>query len=107
MTAETLVAIISGSAAAAVVSGVTSIILWVLNNRKKKDETSERCVSGLQILLYDRIKHLGLKYIEEGCIYAEDLEDLKRMHKIYHDELNGNGYLDNIMGRVNALPLKQ
>ena len=100
---EMVITVLSGSAAAAVVSGVTSIVLWWLNNRKKKSA----CEMGLQILLYDRIKHLGLHYIEDGEIYAEDLEDLQRMHKVYHDTLAGNGYLDNIMKRVNALPLKQ
>lgn len=98
-----ILALLSGSASAAVVSGIVSIVLWLLNNRKKKSA----CEMGLQILLYDRIKHLGLRYVEDGEIYAEDLEDLQRMHKVYHDTLNGNGYLDNIMKRVNALPLKQ
>lgn len=107
MNTEILAAIVGGSAAGAFISGAFSVVLWILNNRKKKDAASERCVSGLQILLYDRIKHLGLKHIAEGDIYAEDLEDLQRMHKIYHDELDGNGYLDSIMKRVKELPLKQ
>lgn len=106
MSVEMVVSIISGSAAAAVVSGVTSIVLWILNNKKQKDTSGEKCISGLQVLLYDRIKYLGLHHIERGYICAEDLEDLQRMHKIYHNDLNGNGYLDNIMTRVNKLPLK-
>ncbi|MGN1057932.1 MAG: hypothetical protein ACI4Q7_01065 [Candidatus Avelusimicrobium sp.] len=107
MSEELIIAILGGSASAAIVSGVTQIILWILNNRKKKDESGEKCVSGLQVLLYDRVKYLGLRHIEHGYISAEDLEDLQRMHKIYHNDLNGNGYLDNIMKRVNELPLKQ
>ena len=33
----------------------------------------------------------------------EEYEDLKRMHKVYHDELGGNVFLDAIMEEVNKL----
>ena len=35
----------------------------------------------------------------------EDYEDLKRMHKVYHDpdKLNGNGFLDGLMAEVEDL----
>ena len=57
-------------------------------------------------ILYDRIKHLGKSYIARGWITVEELEDLTNMHKVYHDKdkLNGNGFLDELMKSVNALP---
>jgi hypothetical protein len=53
-------------------------------------------------ILYDRIKHLGKSYIARGWITVEELEDLKNMHKVYHDpdKLNGNGFLDDLMNAV-------
>jgi hypothetical protein len=85
-----------------VVSGVVSIITLIIN---RKDKNSKQ-TKGLRILLYDRIKHLGRCYIEAQEVSFDDLEDLDAMHKVYHDDLGGNGYLDNIMTRVHALPLK-
>lgn len=105
MTKELLVSILSGSAAAAVVSGITSVVLWYLNNRKKDDEKIKNLTDGVQVLLYDRIKYLGVHHIEAGEIAPEDLEDLQRMHKTYHDQLGGNGYLDTIMSKVKKLPV--
>ena len=54
-------------------------------------------------ILYDRIKHLAKSYIKRGWISVEEYEDLKRMHKVYHDELGGNGFLDANMEEVNKL----
>lgn len=58
------------------------------------------------MLLYDRIKHLGKSYIERGSISTDELEDLVEMHAIYHEDLDGNGFLDAIMASVKALPIK-
>ena len=63
-------------------------------------------IAGLRILLYERIKFLANTYIRHGYISSEDLEDLISMHKIYHGPLKGNGYLDELMGRVKNLPIK-
>jgi hypothetical protein len=54
-------------------------------------------------ILYDRIKHLAKAYIRRGWIYMEEYEDLDRMHKVYHDELEGNGFLDTVMTEVRKL----
>ena len=50
-------------------------------------------------------KHLGKAHISRGCITFEDLEDLVEMHNIYHDSLNGNGYLDKLMSQVGKLDI--
>ena len=34
------------------------------------------------------------------------MEDLIQMHKIYHDDLEGNGYLDKVMADVQKLKIK-
>ena len=56
---------------------------------------------------YDRIRHLGQKYIADGSVDFDDRRILNQMHKSYHDGLGGNGDLDNIMGEVNKLPLRK
>ena len=91
-------AILGSGALSAIISGVFGVVA------KRKDKATS-INSGVMIILYDRIKYLGKKYISEESIAFDDLEDLIKMHEIYHN-MGGNGYLDKIMVQVKALPLK-
>jgi hypothetical protein len=101
--------IILASCGGALVGGLFSVITWILNRRAVKKDKSEAqkggIAAGVQILLYNQIKTLACAHIKKGEITTEDLEDLMRMHKIYHDELHGNGYLDELMHAVLALKI--
>lgn len=127
---EALLAILGGSVGSALVAGTFGLIQWRLNRKaQKEDQASARkaadsksrdeeledikkkmdvLVIADRTLLYDRIKHLGKSYIERGYVTMEELEDLNLMHSVYHDKdkLNGNGFLDNVMAAVRALPLR-
>ncbi|HNX13850.1 MAG TPA: hypothetical protein PK854_12300 [Oscillospiraceae bacterium] len=96
---EIFAAILGSGALSALISGVFAL---VRDQRAKKDGVR----AGVRQLLYDKIKYLGRKYAAAGEVSEEDLEDLIDMHKIYHDELCGNGYLDHVMAGVRALPAK-
>ena len=93
-----LIAIISSSALSAIISGLFSM---AASKRKKHDAVT----AGVRQLLYDRIKHLCKDHLSRGYIASNDLEDLRRMHKIYHDDLGGNGFLDNLMDAVGRLEI--
>ena len=110
---------------AGIVAGLFGLWQWRLNRKaQKEDKAAEQevvsCAArGREIkqlqdtvnalivadrtILYDRIKHLAKSYIKRGYITVEEYEDLKRMHKVYHDELGGNGFLDAIMEEVDKL----
>lgn len=94
---EILLAVLGSSALASLISGIFSLAA----NRKKQESGVE---AGVRILLYGNIKHLGTKYIERGYITNDEYEDLVRMHGVYHNALNGNGFLDDIMDQVRRLP---
>ncbi len=94
-----IVAIISSGALSTLVSALFNV--W--QARKKRNDGVR---AGMKMLLYDRIKHLGKSYIERGSISTDELEDLVEMHSIYHEDLDGNGFLDAIMASVKALPIK-
>lgn len=104
---ELVIAILGGGAAAAVVSGAIQIMIWKLNRKAELEDKSKNedkyIKNALKILMQDRIKYLGKCYISEGSIDAEDLRDLMEMHKCYHDDLHGNGFLDNVMDQVKQL----
>ena len=108
---ELLTIILGGGAVAAIISGAVQIILWKLNRKaKKQDEESgdtQRIKNALCVILYDRIKYLARHHIGEKFISVEDLEDLTKMHTSYRDDLDGNGFLDNLMSQVKALTLRK
>lgn len=85
----------------------SAIINAVLSARREKRQKETGVTIGVRMLLYDRIKHLGKAYISRGSITTEELEDLIAMHKTYHDDLGGNGFLDALMKSVKALPIKK
>ena len=125
---ELLKTFLTGAAGAALVGGIFGIIMWCLNRKaaiedaEKEDvatvcaargqtiEQLNKMVSALIVadrtILYDRIKHLAKSYIQRNWVSVEEYEDLKRMHKVYHDELEGNGFLDDLMAEVAKLDKK-
>ena len=125
---EMLKAFLGGAGGAALATGLFMIIKWFLDRKAAKEDKAddrkavdcqargediarvEKQVKALykanRIQLYDRIKHLGKAYISRQEISPEDLEDLIDMHRCYHDDLGGNGFLDEIMEQVRHLPIK-
>lgn len=117
--------ILAGAVGAALVTGIFGVIMWFLNrhaaktDRKENAKIADCAARGQEIgdlkklvealivadrtILYDRIKHLAKAYIKRGWVSVEEYEDLKRMHRVYHDSLNGNGFLDDIMKAVYQL----
>lgn len=110
---------------AAIVAGLFGLNQWRLNRKaQKEDKAADKEIAtcaarGKEIhqlqdtvnslivadrtILYDWIKHLAKSYIKRQYITVEEYEDLKRMHKVYHDDLKGNGFLDSIMVEVDHL----
>ena len=118
---------LGGAGGAAVVTGIVSLLQWLLSRRAQKvdrvtakTEAKNECEKKsmqeinrkLDVLfladrtvLYDRIKFLAKSYIDRGWVTVEELEDLNRMHDVYHDpdKLDGNGFLKDLMKTVNSL----
>lgn len=123
---EYVKAFLGGAGGAAIVAGLFALIQWLLNRKAQKEdraadkqdsESAQRDGDMKEInrkldvlfladrtLLYDRIKHLAKSYIDRGYVTIEELEDLNRMHAVYHDsdKLNGNGFLKELMNIVNT-----
>lgn len=82
-----------------------------LDNHIKSDSTAAieseekaTCLqSGLREILYERIKCLAIRYEAAGEIREEEYNSLNRMWSVYHNELGGNGYLDDHMKAVDGL----
>lgn len=122
---EFLKTLLGGAFGAAIVAGLFGLIQWWLNRKAQKEDKAadqkyadcaargreledlRKLVDALivaeRVSQYDRIKHLAKSYIKRKWISVEEYEDLKQMHSVYHNELKGNGFLDDIMKEVNQL----
>lgn len=57
-------------------------------------------------LTYDRITHLGMKYIERGYITKDEYKDFEQYFFDPYTKLGGNGMADRIMKELSALPFR-
>ena len=87
-------------------SGVTAIILALLQRKWARDDKSDAIVEALKVLMVDRVRHLGQAYIAAGSVSLSDKEALEEMHRAYK-ALGGNGHLNTIMAEVDDLPLRK
>ena len=121
--------LLTGAAAAAFIKLIDNVIIWHLNRKaSKEDKADEKAEAakkdeekwkkdtedsinglkdGLRIIMLDRIRFLGQRYLKEGEIDFDDRRYLNEMHQVYHGSLGGNGDLNSLMEDVNDLPLKQ
>ena len=123
---EFLKTFLGGAGGAAIVAGLFALAQWRLNRKAQKDDKaaakqeSDSAKKAEQMkeinrkldvlfladrtLLYDRIKYLAKSYIARSWVTIEELEDLNRMHAVYHDsdKLDGNGFLKELMNTVNT-----
>ena len=86
-------------------SGLTAIVLAILQRRWSCQDKQDALVAGLKVLTVDRVRYLGRCYILDGKISLEDRENLEDMYRAYKG-LGGNGHLETITAEVRKLPLK-
>lgn len=99
------IAVLGSGVLSTIINCIFTVIRENKASKKKEDKQIKDLKHGVQQLMYDRIKYLCKSHINRGHIATNDLEDLDRMHTIYHDELDGNGYLLELMEAVHELPI--
>lgn len=122
-------AIATGVTGAAVIKLIDNVVQWYLQRKATKEDAKisddkaelkkikqweknmEDKVNALinadMLIMLDRIRYLGQRYVADNEVDFDDRRILNQMHKSYHDDLGGNGDLDGLMKVVNALPLKK
>lgn len=119
-----------GAGGAALITGALALIRWLAErhaSKLDKDEMStdnrieklesdvkalregeiKALIAGVRSLLYSEIKNSAKAALAAGEITAEELEDITRKHELYHGPLEGNGYLDTLMDKLRALPVRE
>lgn len=88
-------------------SGLFNKILDYFINRKERNNDEYRSVQKAnRLIMKDRLRFLCMHYISQGWIYEDELEDIMAMHECYHNDLNGNGFLDKQMASVKQLEVR-
>lgn len=125
---EILQMILGGAVGSSIVVGLFGLITWKLNRKAAKEDKAEdreeekkkradsemeeinakleNLTIALRTQMYNLIKKDGKSYLARGSITSEELEDLIDSHRVYHDVLKGNGFLDSLMDKVKRLPVK-
>ncbi|MCQ2075716.1 MAG: hypothetical protein MJZ20_01580 [Bacteroidaceae bacterium] len=85
---------------------VNTIVTAIINYFTRKRESNSAVNKASRLLMKTQLRDLCQRYIDQGWIYADELDDIISMHSIYHNDLKGNGFLDVMMAKVKALPVK-
>ena len=104
MTDAVLIAVLGSGALSALISGVFNLVSAKMKKNVQDKIQCEAIQGAVRQLLYDRAKYLCKAHLERGYIASNDLEDLLKIHKNYHD-LGGNGYLNDLMEAVSKLKI--
>lgn len=87
-------------------SGLTAIVLAILQRRWSCQDRQDAIVAGLKVLTVDRVRYLGRSYINAHGISLEDKENLQDMYRAYK-ALGGNGHLETVMAEIERLPVRE
>lgn len=107
---------LAGTGGAALIKLLDNVIQFTLQQRAKRKDSGrkektelERQVEAIQqclmVAMLDRIQYLCECYIKEEKISIDDRRRLHQMHRGYK-AVGGNGDLDDLMNKVDELPLR-
>lgn len=99
-TVTIICAVLGSGALSALVSGLFN----VATARKKQEGGTH---AGVRILLESTIRERCESYIARGSITADELSHLHRMWQCYHDDMNGNGFLNALMSACSKLRIEE
>lgn len=100
---ENLTTIVVAIIGSGVLNTLLNYVLSLKEKRKERDSSEQRA---LRLIMKNDLRTLCHRYIEQGWIYEDELEDLISMHQCYHNDLKGNGYLDEMMRRARNLEIR-
>ena len=102
---DIILAIIGSGVLSTLISCIFSASATRRKAKADKAKEDDALIIAMRQLYYGRIKRHAKHYIAAGRISSEELEDIVEDHRIYHDVLGGNGYLDNLMSKVKGLDI--
>lgn len=103
---EVVLALLSGSAGAALVTGVCSAAQYLMRRGETRTERTDAQRKALRYIMLYIIQERAKEHLREKTIGLEERRSLHRWHDLYHEGLGGNGDADALMHQVDALQLR-
>lgn len=100
MDATTIIVAIIGSGV------LNTLLAQLIAAREERKDKNHAMRKATRLLMKTQLRSLCMQYINQGWIYEDELEDIIAMHSCYHDDLNGNGFLNELMERVKDLEIR-
>ena len=88
---------------------MTILLAMLQRHWAKKDAKTgklEALVNAQKVVMVDRVRYLGSRYIKQKSVSLEDKETLIEMYNAYKS-LGGNGHLETVMQEVEKLPVTE
>lgn len=90
-------------------SGLWAFVTTVINNRKKKDDSEDERIEGIEKMVrglaHAKIVEVGKRYLEQNRITLDDLDEFNHYLYYPYSAMGGNGYAKKVAEEVNKLPL--
>lgn len=90
-------------------SGLWAFISTVINNKKKRDNSEDERIKAIENMVrglaHAKIVEIGKRYLEQGRITLDDLDEFNKYLYFPYSAMGGNGYAKKIADEVNKLPL--
>lgn len=90
-------------------SGLWAFVTTVINNRKKKDDSEDERIEAIEKMVrglaHDKIVEVGKRYLEQGRITLDSLDEFNHYLYYPYSAIGGNGYAKKVAEEVNKLPL--
>ena len=102
---DVILSIVGSSCGAAIVTGIFTVIQYVLARRDKRSDRESAQSKALRYLMLYIIQERAKDHIRHGVISLEDRRSLHHWHDLYHNGLGGNGDADALMAQVDKLSL--
>lgn len=96
--------LLSGSIGAGLMTIVLAILQRHWKKKDDKDGSIKALVNAQKVLMIDRVRYLGGRYVQDGEISLDNKENLHDMYAAYKS-LGGNGHLETVMKEVDRLPI--
>lgn len=97
-----IIAVLGSGGVWAVLNNIVSYFVRKFDKKNDEIETHGKALRGL---LYGELERRCTGYIRAGGISASDLNTLRKYYYEPYKLLNGDGVIDSLMARVEALPI--
>lgn len=87
-------------------AGVLGFVQYLISRRDGKQESESAERKALRYLMLYIIQERGKELLQTGECTLEERRALRHWHDVYHNGLGGNGDADDLMRRVEALPIR-